>query len=166
MPVKKYKPTSAGRRFQTTLDFQEITASRPEKGLTVGMRSTGGRNNQGRTTSRFMGGGHKRLYRIIDFRRDKLNIPAKVATIEYDPNRTARIALLHYADGEKRYILAPNGLQVGAQVVSGPAADRQRLDTRNSGGRFAHTRNARAICFLRSTLPVRSRSGFQRSPIF
>ena len=123
MPVKKYKPTSAGRRFQTTLDFKEITASRPEKSLTVGLRSTGGRNNQGRITSRFMGGGHKRLYRIIDFRRDKLNVPAKVATIEYDPNRTARIALLHYADGEKRYILAPNGLQVGAQVVSGPAAD-------------------------------------------
>ncbi|HEY6049848.1 MAG TPA: 50S ribosomal protein L2, partial [Thermoanaerobaculia bacterium] len=123
MPVKKYKPTSAGRRFQTTLDFQEITASKPEKSLTVGMRSTGGRNNQGRITSRFMGGGHKRLFRIIDFRRDKLNIPAKVATIEYDPNRTARIALLHYVDGEKRYILAPNGLQVGAQVVSGPAAD-------------------------------------------
>jgi large subunit ribosomal protein L2 len=123
MPVKKYKPTSAGRRFQSTLDFQEITASRPEKSLTVGMRSTGGRNNQGRITSRFMGGGHKRLFRIIDFRRDKLDIPAKVATIEYDPNRTARIALLHYADGEKRYILAPNGLQVGASVVSGPTAD-------------------------------------------
>jgi large subunit ribosomal protein L2 len=123
MPVKKYKPTSAGRRFQSTLDFQEITASRPEKSLTVGMRSTGGRNNQGRITSRFMGGGHKRLYRIIDFRRDKLNIPAKVATIEYDPNRTARIALLHYADGAKAYILAPAQLRVGATVESGPGAD-------------------------------------------
>ena len=123
MAVKKYKPTSAGRRFQTTLDFQELAPRRPEKGLTVGLRSTGGRNNQGRTTSRFMGGGHKRLYRIIDFRRDKIGIPGKVTAIEYDPNRTARIALLHYADGEKRYILAPNGLQVGARVLSGPSAD-------------------------------------------
>ena len=115
MAVKKFKPTSAGVRFQTKLDFEEISPVRPEKRLTVGLRSTGGRNNQGRMTSRFMGGGHKRLYRIIDFRRDKRDIPARVATIEYDPNRTARIALLHYADGEKRYILAPNGLQVGAQ---------------------------------------------------
>ena len=123
MPVKSYKPTSAGRRFQTTLDFTELSDVRPEKRLTVGLRSTGGRNNQGRQTSRFMGGGHKRLYRIIDFRRDKTGIPARVETIEYDPNRTARIALLVYADGEKRYILAPNGLQVGAAVVSGPQAD-------------------------------------------
>jgi large subunit ribosomal protein L2 len=123
MPVKSYKPTSAGRRFQTTLDFSELSDTRPEKRLTVGLRSTGGRNNQGRQTSRFMGGGHKRLYRIIDFRRDKTGIPARVATIEYDPNRTARIALLVYADGEKRYILAPNGLRVGAAVVSGPQAD-------------------------------------------
>ena len=120
MAVKKFKPTSAGRRFQTMHDFQELSPVRPEKSLTVGLRGTGGRNNQGRQTSRFMGGGHKRLYRIIDFRRDKQDIPAKVASIEYDPNRTARIALLHYADGEKRYILAPNGLQVGASVVSGP----------------------------------------------
>jgi large subunit ribosomal protein L2 len=123
MPVKKYKPTSAGRRFQTAHDFVELSAARPEKSLTVGLRSTGGRNNQGRQTSRFMGGGHKRLYRIIDFRRDKMDIPARVAAIEYDPNRTARIALLHYVDGEKRYILAPNGLVVGARVVSGPSAD-------------------------------------------
>ena len=123
MAVKKFKPTSAGRRFQTMPDFQELSAVRPEKSLTVGLRATGGRNSQGRQTSRFMGGGHKRLYRIIDFRRDKVDVPAKVASIEYDPNRTARIALLHYADGEKRYILAPNGLQVGAHVVSGPAAD-------------------------------------------
>jgi large subunit ribosomal protein L2 len=123
MAVKKFKPTSAGRRFQTMPDFQELSPVRPEKSLTVGLRSTGGRNSQGRQTSRFMGGGHKRLYRIIDFRRDKTDIPAKVASIEYDPNRTARIALLHYADGEKRYILAPNGLEVGAKVVSGPAAD-------------------------------------------
>jgi large subunit ribosomal protein L2 len=123
MPVKKFKPTSAGRRFQTAYDFVELSRTRPEKRLTVGLRSTGGRNSQGRQTSRFMGGGHKRLYRIIDFRRDKMDVPAKVASIEYDPNRTARIALLHYADGEKRYILAPNGLEVGARVVSGPTAD-------------------------------------------
>jgi large subunit ribosomal protein L2 len=123
MAVKKFNPTSPGRRFQTSLTFDEISAVRPEKSLTVGMRSTGGRNNQGRVTSRYMGGGHKRLYRLIDFRRDKMGVPAKVASIEYDPNRTARIALLHYADGEKRYILAPNGLTVGAQVVAGPTAD-------------------------------------------
>ena len=122
MALKKYNPTSAGRRFQTSLTFEEITDKRPEKSLTTGMRSTGGRNSQGRVTSRYMGGGHKRLYRIIDFRRDKMGVPARVAAIEYDPNRTARIALLHYADGEKRYILAPNGLNVGAQVVAGPAA--------------------------------------------
>ena len=123
MALKKYSPTSAGRRFQTSLTFEEITDKRPEKSLTVGMRSTGGRNSQGRVTSRYMGGGHKRLYRIIDFRRDKVGVPARVAAIEYDPNRTARIALLHYVDGEKRYILAPNGLNVGAEVVAGPAAD-------------------------------------------
>jgi large subunit ribosomal protein L2 len=123
MALKKYSPTSAGRRFQTSLTFDEITPKRPEKALTVGMRSTGGRNSQGRVTSRYMGGGHKRLYRIIDFRRDKVGVPARVAAIEYDPNRTARIALLHYVDGEKRYILAPNGLNVGAEVVAGPAAD-------------------------------------------
>jgi large subunit ribosomal protein L2 len=123
MALKKFNPTSAGRRFQTSLTFEEISAVRPEKSLTVGMRSTGGRNNQGRITSRYMGGGNKRLYRLIDFRRDKMGVPAKVASIEYDPNRSARIALLHYADGEKRYILAPNGLAVGAQVVAGPTAD-------------------------------------------
>ena len=123
MPVKKYLPTSPGRRFQTAHDLSELSKERPEKSLTVGLRSTGGRNNQGRLTSRFMGGGHKRLYRIIDFRRDKLDTPARVAAIEYDPNRTARIALLHYAGGEKRYLLAPNGLTVGASVVSGPTAD-------------------------------------------
>ena len=123
MALKKFKPTSAGRRFQTGMSFDEISATRPEKSLTVGLRGTGGRNSQGRVTSRYMGGGHKRLYRIIDFRRDKPGVPARVATIEYDPNRSARIALLHYADGEKRYILAPNGLEVGAQVISGPTAD-------------------------------------------
>ena len=123
MALKKFNPTSAGRRFQTSLTFEEISSKRPEKALTAGMRSTGGRNSQGRVTSRYMGGGHKRLYRIIDFRRDKVGVPARVAAIEYDPNRTARIALLHYVDGEKRYILAPNGLNVGAEVVAGPAAD-------------------------------------------
>jgi len=123
MALKKFSPTSAGRRFQTSLSFDDLSPARPEKSLTVGLRSTGGRNSQGRVTSRYMGGGHKRLYRIIDFRRDKMGVPARVAAIEYDPNRSARIALLHYVDGEKRYILAPNGLEVGAQVVSGPTAD-------------------------------------------
>jgi large subunit ribosomal protein L2 len=123
MPVKSYKPTSSGRRFQTALTFEEITVSRPQKGLSVGKKRSGGRNNQGRVTSRFMGGGHRRLYRFIDFRRDKLDIPARVATIEYDPNRSANIALLQYLDGEKRYIIAPQGLVVGATVVSGPKAD-------------------------------------------
>jgi len=123
MPVKSFKPTSAGRRFQTSMTFSEVTADRPEKGLLSPIRKTGGRNNTGRVTSRFIGGGHKRQYRIIDFRREKTDIPARVASIEYDPNRTANIALLCYADGEKRYILAPVGLEVGARVVSGPKAD-------------------------------------------
>src|SRR5438876_1411614 len=123
MALKKFSPTSAGRRFQTSLSFDDVSSTRPAKSLTFGLRPTGGRNSQGRITSRYMGGGRKRLYRIIDFRRAKQDVPARVASIEYDPNRTARIALLHYADGEKRYILAPNGLEVGAKVVSGPAAD-------------------------------------------
>jgi len=123
MPVKSFKPTSAGRRFQTSMTFSEITADRPEKSLVTPKRRTGGRNSSGQITSRFMGGGHKRQYRIIDFRREKMDVPASVASIEYDPNRTANIALLHYADGEKRYILAPVGLEVGARVVSGPKAD-------------------------------------------
>ncbi|HEX9303676.1 MAG TPA: 50S ribosomal protein L2 [Thermoanaerobaculia bacterium] len=123
MALKKFSPTSAGRRFQTSLSFDDVSSARPEKSLTMGLRSTGGRNSQGRITSRYMGGGHKRLYRIIDFRRDKMGVPARVAAIEYDPNRSARIALLHYVDGEKRYILAPNGLEIGAHVVSGPTAD-------------------------------------------
>ncbi len=123
MPVKSFKPTSAGRRFQTSMTYSEITAARPEKSLTIPKLKTGGRNSAGRITSRFIGGGHKRLYRIIDFRREKTDIPARVASIEYDPNRTANIALLHDADGEKRYILAPVGLEVGARVVSGPKAD-------------------------------------------
>jgi large subunit ribosomal protein L2 len=123
MAIRKLKPTSAGRRGMTVFTFEEITADRPEKSLTVGLTKKSGRNNYGRVTSRRRGGGHKRLYRIIDFRRDKAGIPARVATIEYDPNRTARIALLHYADGEKRDILAPVGLAVGDMIVSGEGAD-------------------------------------------
>ncbi|NLY50593.1 MAG: 50S ribosomal protein L2, partial [Firmicutes bacterium] len=123
MPIKKYKATSPGRRFVTTSTFEEITKKRPEKSLLEPLKSKGGRNNQGRITVRHRGGGHKRQYRKVDFRRDKDNIPAKVAAIEYDPNRSARIALLHYVDGEKRYILAPAGLEVGDMVVSGPEAD-------------------------------------------
>ena len=123
MAIKSFKPYSAGRRFMTVASFDEITADKPEKSLTERLNKRGGRNNQGRLTVRHQGGGHKRLYRIIDFKRTKDGIPAKVATIEYDPNRSARIALLHYEDGEKRYILAPNGLQVGDKVVSGPDAD-------------------------------------------
>src|SRR5881397_1212675 len=123
MPVKKYKPTSAGIRFQSHHTFDEITKSKPEKALTKGKPKTGGRNAIGRITSRFIGGGHKQKYRDIDFRREKHGIPAKVAAIEYDPNRTARIALLNYADGEKRYILAPDGLNVGDTVMSGPDAE-------------------------------------------
>jgi large subunit ribosomal protein L2 len=123
MAVKKFKPTSPGRRTMTVADFAEITTDKPEKSLLEPLKIKSGRNNQGRITVRHRGGGHKRQYRIIDFKRNKDGIPAKVATIEYDPNRTSRIALLNYADGEKRYILAPNGLKVGDTVVSGPDAD-------------------------------------------
>jgi len=123
MPVKKFKPTSPGRRHMTVSTFEEITTDKPEKSLVEPLKKNAGRNSQGRVTVRHQGGGHKRLYRIIDFKRNKDGIPAKVATIEYDPNRSARIALLNYADGEKRYIIAPHGLQVGDTVVSGPDAD-------------------------------------------
>lgn len=123
MAVKKRKPTSAGRRFQTVSDFSDITRSRPEKSLLAPRNSKAGRNNYGRITSRHRGGGHKRRYRVIDFRRNKDGVPAKVAAIEYDPNRNARIALLHYMDGEKRYILAPVGVGVGDRISSGPEAD-------------------------------------------
>jgi large subunit ribosomal protein L2 len=123
MAVKKVKPTSPGRRAQSYTSFDEITSTTPEKSLLRAIKKTGGRNVHGRITCRHRGGGHKRHYRVIDFKRDKLEIPAKVATIEYDPNRSARIALLHYADGEKRYILAPVNLKVGDTVVSGPEAD-------------------------------------------
>jgi len=120
---KNYKPTSPGIRFQSHASFDDLTRTRPEKALTSGKPKTGGRNSKGRITSRFIGGGHKQRYRDIDFKRDKHGIAAKVAHIEYDPNRTARIALLHYADGEKRYILAPDGLAVGSTIMAGPEAD-------------------------------------------
>ncbi len=123
MAVKSFKPTSPGRRQMTVSAFEEITASKPEKSLLAPMKKTAGRNAQGCITVRHHGGGHKRQYRVIDFKRNKDNIPARVATIEYDPNRSARIALLNYADGEKRYILAPNGLKVGDVIVSGPESD-------------------------------------------
>ncbi len=123
MAVRKLKPTSAGRRFQTVSDFKEITRSTPEKSLTEGLSQKAGRNHHGRITMRRRGGGVKRLYRIIDFKRNKLGIDAKVAHIEYDPNRSARIALLHYADGEKRYILAPVGIKQGDIIQAGEGAD-------------------------------------------
>lgn len=123
MPIKKVKPTSPGRRFQTYDTFQDITRTEPEKSLLEPLSKTGGRNNYGRITVRHRGGGHKRRYRKIDFKRDKTEIPAKVFSIEYDPNRGARIALLHYADGEKRYILAPQNLSVGDTVLSSENAD-------------------------------------------
>lgn len=123
MAVRKYKPTSAGRRNMSVSTFEEITKKRPEKSLLEPMRKSGGRNNRGRITTRHRGGGTRRAYRIIDFKRDKAGIPARVASIEYDPNRSARIALLFYADGEKRYILAPLGLNVGDTVMSGPTAE-------------------------------------------
>ena len=123
MAIKTYKPVTNGRRNMTSLTYEEITTNKPEKSLVAKVSKIGGRNNQGVITTRHHGGGHKRKYRIIDFKRTKDNIPAKVATIEYDPNRSSRIALLNYADGEKRYILAPNGLKVGDVVFSGPESD-------------------------------------------
>jgi len=123
MGTKRYSANTPGRRFLVTADFAEVTADSPERSLTAPLRRTGGRNNLGRRTSRHMGGGHKRRYRIIDFRRDKLEVRGTVATIEYDPNRSARIALVHYVDGEKRYIIAPLGLNVGDSVVASDAAD-------------------------------------------
>ncbi|HEX3128669.1 MAG TPA: 50S ribosomal protein L2 [Thermoanaerobaculia bacterium] len=123
MPTKERKPVNSSSRFQTYLTFEEITQDRPHKSLTKGKTKTGGRNNQGQLTSWWRGGGHKRKYRTIDFKRDKHGIPAKVASVEYDPNRSARIALLNYADGEKRYILWPNGLAVGTEVMSGETAE-------------------------------------------
>jgi large subunit ribosomal protein L2 len=123
MAVIQYRPTSAGRRFQTGHDFSGLATGRPERGLTESLTKSGGRNNRGRITMRYRGGGHKRIYRVIDFKRDKDGVPATVRSIEYDPNRSARIALLVYADGEKRYILAPAGLEVGHRIETGPGAD-------------------------------------------
>jgi large subunit ribosomal protein L2 len=123
MPVRRYKPTSPGRRFMSVSDFEGVSKKAPEKSLLEPVKKTGGRNNNGRITTRHQGGGHKRRYRIIDFKRVKDGVPARVAAIEYDPNRSARIALLHYVDGAKAYILAPAGLKVGAMLQSGPGAD-------------------------------------------
>lgn len=122
MPIKQYKPTSPGRRFLKTASFEELTTAKAEKGLLEPLKNNAGRNNQGKITTRHRGGDGRRSYRRIDFRRDKAGVPGKVATIEYDPNRSARIALIHYADGEKRYILAPLGLKLGDQIQSGPEA--------------------------------------------
>ncbi len=123
MPIKSYRPTTSTRRFQTALSREEITKEKPEKSLAVGKKRSGGRNNLGQITSWFRGGGAKKAYRVIDFKRDKIGVEARVAAIEYDPNRSARLALLHYKDGEKRYILHPHGLEVGRTVISGPDAD-------------------------------------------
>lgn len=123
MAIIKLKPVTPGTRFRSNFSFEEVTKSSPEKSLTVAIKKSGGRNNLGRVTARHRGGGHKRRYRVIDFKRDKHGIPAKVHSIEYDPNRTSRIALLHYADGEKRYILAPEGLKVGSTIVSGTGSE-------------------------------------------
>ena len=125
MGIKRFKPTSDGRRFMRISDFAEVTTNQPERSLLAPLSKKGGRNNRGRITARHRGGGHKRRYRIIDFRRDKLEVPGKVATIEYDPNRTARIALIHYVDGEKRYILHPVNLKVGDTIVASDSADIQ-----------------------------------------
>jgi len=123
MPVKEFKPTSPGKRFATVASFDEITKKSPEKSLLSPLKKSGGRNAQGRVTTRHRGGGHKRQYRIIDFKRNKIDVPAKVTSIEYDPNRSARIALLIYADGEKRYILAPQGMGVGDKIITSESAD-------------------------------------------
>ncbi|HIJ85075.1 MAG TPA: 50S ribosomal protein L2, partial [Magnetococcales bacterium] len=123
MALRTYKPTSNGRRGLVTVDYSDLSTEKPERSLVHGMMSKGGRNSQGRMTVRYQGGGHKRRYRVVDFKRNKAGVPAKVARIEYDPNRTAFIALLHYADGEKRYILAPQRLKVGDEVVSGAQVD-------------------------------------------
>jgi len=125
MGTRKFKPTTPSRRFMSVSDFDEVTKSEPEKSLIARKSGSGGRNNNGRITSRHRGGGHKQRYRLVDFRRDKVGVPGKVAGVEYDPNRTARIALVHFVDGEKRYIIAPVGLQVGATVVTDDRADIQ-----------------------------------------
>ena len=123
MGIKKFKPITSTLRYRTVSDFAELTASKPEKSLLESFARTGGRNNMGRMTNKRTGGGHKKLYRIVDFKRQKYGVPAKVASIEYDPYRTSRVALIHYVDGEKSYIIAPNDLKVGDRVMSGPDAD-------------------------------------------
>ncbi len=141
MALRKFKPTSPGRRFMTVSKFEEVTRSKPEKSLTGAVKKKGGRNNMGRITTRHKGGGHKRRYREIDFKRTKDGVPAKVAAIEYDPNRSANIALLHYADGAKAYILAPARLRLGAAVESGPGADIRPGNAENiSGGKAGRSR--------------------------
>ena len=141
MALKKYKPTSPGRRFRSVSTFEEVTKTEPEKSLVEPLKKTGGRNVHGRITTRHQGGGHKRRYRVIDFKRTKDGVPAKVAAIEYDPNRSARIALLHYADGAKAYILAPARLQVGQTVESGPG---RRHPARQRAAAREHSRRARS----------------------
>src|SRR5213596_2678888 len=123
MGIRQFKPVTSATRFRSVSDFADVTKTTPEKSLLEPLKRTGGRNNKGHITTRWQGGGHKRRYRRIDFRRDKFGVPARVASVEYDPNRTARIALLHYADGEKRYILAPKGLVQGGNIENGPSAD-------------------------------------------
>ena len=153
MGLKQYKPTSPGRRFQTVSDFAEITCTTPEKSLLEPLPKKGGRNNNGRITTRHQGGGHKRRYRVIDFKRNKDGVPAKVATIEYDPNRSARIALLHYADGEKRYILAPKGLHGRRQ---GHERARMPTSSRATRCRWPTSRSVPS-CTRSSCSPARAR---------
>ena len=146
MPIKTYRPVTATRRFQTVVSREDVTKQTPEKSLVTKKLRTGGRNSTGRVTSRFIGGGHKKAYRVVDFKRDKFGVPATVAAIEYDPNRSARIALLNYADGEKRYSLHANGLKVGQKVMSGPEADilvGNALPLKNIPAVFAHQWPAR-----------------------
>ena len=161
MPLRKYKPTTPGRRGASVADFVEITRTTPEKSLVRPMHRTGGRNSYGRITTRHQGGGHKRAYRVIDFRRhDKDGVPAKVAHIEYDPNRTARIALLHYADGEKRYIIAPTRLSQGDAIENGPGADIRPgncLPLRNIPVRHRCSRHRDASRGRRQDCPLRRR---------
>src|SRR5215207_9415059 len=168
MGIKNYKPTSPARRYYSVSDFKEITKTEPERSLLEKQTSSGGRNNAGRITSRFRGGGHKQRYRIIDFKRDKIGIPATVAAIEYDPNRTARIALLHYVDGEKRYILAPDGLHVGDKIIASRNAD---IKPGNSmplrhiplGRRSTTSRCARARAVSSFAPPAPARRSWQRT---
>ena len=168
MGIRKYKPTTPGRRGSSVADFVEITRSEPEKSLVRPLHSKGGRNDHGRVTTRHQGGGHKRAYRVIDFRRhDKDGVPAKVAHIEYDPNRTARIALLHYADGEKRYIIAPSRLKQGDRVENGPVGRHQagqQPAAAQHPGRHGHPRDRAAARWRREDRPLRRRAACSSSP--